>query len=134
MTRTTVRGVGSLPWNGAAPIRALAAGLAGALVNTATIRLVKLSGIPPGPGWLRGMVFCQVPWLLQAFVVLPWTGAGMLGLHLSPMTPIASFLLNGLFGVTLGLLYRPRLGSTQEDHTTSNDAAPPSPATRSGTG
>ena len=24
-----------------------------------------------GPGWLRGFSFCQIMWLLQAFVVLP---------------------------------------------------------------
>ena len=53
MTRTTR--VRSLPWHGAAPIRALAAGLVGALVNTAAIRLVKLTGIPPGTGGLSKM-------------------------------------------------------------------------------
>ena len=30
-----------------------------------------------GPGWARGLIFCQIPWLLQAFVVLPWLGAGV---------------------------------------------------------
>jgi hypothetical protein len=166
MTQTPVGRVRSMPWHGAAPLRGLAAGLVGALLNTAATRLVRLAGIPPGtgglskmtlslgnavlksldtgfrlpnefgpvgqeafhtamgllmglvyalffyrllpgPGWLRGLVFCQFPWLIQAFVVLPWTGAGILGLHLSPLTPVASFLLNGLYGVTLGLLYRP---------------------------
>lgn len=61
-----------------------------------------------GPGWLRGFIFCQIPWLLQAFVVLPWLGAGALGLKLSPWTPLASFALNAIFGLTLGAIYRAR--------------------------
>lgn len=61
-----------------------------------------------GPGWVRGLIFCQLPWLAQAFVVLPWLGAGALGLRLSPLTPLVSFGLNALYGVTLGALYRPR--------------------------
>ncbi|MCA1708267.1 MAG: hypothetical protein LC808_35315, partial [Actinobacteria bacterium] len=61
----------------------------------------------PGPGWLRGLLFCQIPWLLQALVVLPWTGAGLFGWQLSALTPFASFLLNALYGVTLGAIYRP---------------------------
>lgn len=61
----------------------------------------------PGPGWLRGFLFCQIPWLMQVFVVLPWTGAGVLGLQISILTPFASFLLNAIYGVTLGAIYRP---------------------------
>lgn len=61
----------------------------------------------PGPGWRRGFLFCQIPWLLQALVVLPWTGAGVFGWQLSMLTPFASFLLNAIYGVTLGALYRP---------------------------
>ena len=61
-----------------------------------------------GPGWLRGFVFCQIPWLMQAFVVLPWTGAGALGLSLSPWTPFASFALNAIYGLVIGAIYRPR--------------------------
>ena len=61
-----------------------------------------------GPGWLRGLVFCQVMWLLQAFVVLPWTGSGLLGLRLSQLTPPLSFALNAVYGLVLGALYYPR--------------------------
>ena len=155
------------PWRDASIGRALAAGLVGALANTAAIRLAQLTPIPPGtgglakmtlalgnqslaglglgtplpanfgpvaqelfhtvlgltmaliyalifyrllkgPGWLRGLIFCQIPWLLQAFVVLPWTGAGALGLRLSPLTPLLSFALNAIYGLVLGALYRPR--------------------------
>jgi hypothetical protein len=61
-----------------------------------------------GPGWLRGLIFCQIPWLIQAFIVLPWMGSGMLGLRLSPWTPATSFALNAVFGLLLGLIYRPK--------------------------
>ena len=61
-----------------------------------------------GPGWLRGLLFCQLPWLIQAAVVLPWLGAGVLGLRLSPLTPVASFTLNALYGVILGAIYSGR--------------------------
>ena len=60
-----------------------------------------------GPDWLRGLLFSQFPWLLQVFVVLPWAGAGLLGLRLSPLTPVVSFSLNALYGATLGVLYWP---------------------------
>ncbi len=188
MMRIAARRLGLLPWQGAAPFRALGAGLVGALVNTIAIRLVRLTDIPPGigglsrltlaqgntlleslgsglrlpeelepvsqevfhtvmgllmglvyalffyrwlpgPGWLRGLIFCQVPWIMQAFVVLPWTGAGILGLHLSALTPAASFLLNALYGVTLGILYRPHPGVLLGDHALLSDAALPCPAT-----
>lgn len=158
----------SLPW-------ALAAGLAGSIVNTVAIRLTIQSGIKPGtgglskmtlamgnsalsalgvsrhphlptkfdpvgqeifhtamgiamaivyglvfyrllrgPGWLRGFIFAQIPWLIQSLVVLPWMGSGPFGLRLSPITPFASFLLNGLFGVVLGAIYRPKRKSASE--------------------
>ncbi len=66
----------------------------------------------PGPGWLRGLLFCQAAWLMQAFVVLPWTGAGVIGLRLSPLTPWASFALNSLYGLILGSCYRPSHSGT----------------------
>lgn len=61
-----------------------------------------------GPGWPRGFISCQIMWLLQAFVVLSWTDAGLLGLSLSSLTPRLSFVLNAVYGLTLGSLYRPR--------------------------
>lgn len=169
------------PWRRVAVLRALAAGLAGAIANTLTIRLVKLFGIEPGsgglaemtlaqgnfflealgldfrlaarfdpvgqevfhtamglimalvysilfyrllpgPGWLRGFLFCQLPWLMQVFLVLPWTGAGVLGLKISILTPFASFLLNAIYGVILGAIYRPC--STEHQSTPSLPTTP----------
>ncbi|MFN2507891.1 MAG: hypothetical protein ABR589_03865 [Chthoniobacterales bacterium] len=154
-------------WEGFWPVRAIFAGVAAALMNSAAIRLAQLSPVPPGtgglakmtlafanqalvdfgfgaalpadfnplvqeifhtcigvtmamiyalflyrslsgPGWLRGLIYCQIMWLLQAFVVLPWTGAGVLGLRLSPFTPLLSFALNAVYGLVLGVLYRAR--------------------------
>lgn len=65
----------------------------------------------PGPGWLRGLLFCQIAWVIQAFVVLPWMGSGIMGLRLSPWTPCLSFSLNAVFGLTLGAIYRPKANS-----------------------
>lgn len=58
-----------------------------------------------GPRWWRGFVFCQVPWLMQALVILPQMGAGAFGWRQSALTPWASFLLNALYGLSLGTLY-----------------------------
>ncbi len=77
-------------------------------VTMALIYAVLFYRLLPGPGWLRGLIYCQIPWALQAFVVLPWLGAGAFGLALSPWTPFASFGLNAIFGLTLGAIYRPR--------------------------
>ncbi len=153
------------PWRGLSLSRALLAGLAGTIVNTLAIHLVKLVGVQPGtgglaeftllqgnrilaglghqarlpakfgpigqelfhtsmgllmaivyatffyrilrgPGWWRGFLFCQIPWLMQVLVILPWMGAGPFGWRQSALTPWASFLLNGVYGLCLGGLYR----------------------------
>ena len=61
----------------------------------------------PGPGWLRGLIFCQVMWAVQSLVVLPWLGKGYFGLRISPFAPAWSWGLNAIFGVILGLVYAP---------------------------
>lgn len=71
----------------------------------------------PGPQWFRGLLFCQIAWSIQAFVVLPYLGAGPMGRRLSPMTPWVSWGLNALYGVGLGTLYRPTPGSVRSTET-----------------
>lgn len=61
-----------------------------------------------GPKWLRGLLFAQIPWLIQVFFVLPYTGAGILGFRLSPLVPLTTFALNALYGIILGAFYTPR--------------------------
>jgi hypothetical protein len=55
-----------------------------------------------GPGWLRGLLFAQVAGALQLFVVLPLTGHGIAGSHISPTTPLLAWSLTALYGVVLG--------------------------------
>jgi hypothetical protein len=47
----------------------------------------------PGRPWVRGLAFSQLPWAIQALVVLPWAGAGLFGLRLSPGTPLVPGML-----------------------------------------
>ncbi len=62
----------------------------------------------PGPRWLRGVTFSLIPWLMQSLVVAPYMGFGTFGARLSPATPYVSLGLNALYGLTVGLLYRPK--------------------------
>ena len=57
----------------------------------------------PGRPLVRGFLFVQPMWLVQALVILPWLGAGFLGVHRGAATVVSSFVLNALFGVVLGL-------------------------------
>ena len=60
-----------------------------------------------GPGWLRGLMYAQIPGALQLFWVLPATGKGIAGKRVSPSTPVLAWSLNALFGVVLGGLACP---------------------------
>ena len=48
----------------------------------------------PGPGWFRGLVFCQLLWAAQSLVVLPWLGKGYFGQGISVSAPVWSWCLN----------------------------------------
>lgn len=79
-----------------------AVGIFSALVYAAIFyRLLR------GPGWLRGLVYSQGMWIVQALVILPWLGKGYFGASISPSAPYWSWALNALYGVVLGLLYVP---------------------------
>ena len=62
----------------------------------------------PGPRWVRGLLFSLLPWLMQSLLVAPYMGFGFFGARLSPVTPLVSLCLNALFGLAIGLLYRPK--------------------------
>ena len=64
----------------------------------------------PGPGWVRGILFSLLPWLLQSLVVAPYMGFGYFCLGLSPAAPFVSLGLNVLYGLTVGACYRPKEG------------------------
>lgn len=57
-----------------------------------------------GPGWLRGLLFAQVPGVMQLFWVLPSMGHGPGGIRISPLTPVLAWSLNALFGVIIGVI------------------------------
>src|SRR5215467_7319766 len=59
----------------------------------------------PGPYWLRGSIFAAGAWLMMMIVVLPMAGAGLFGLGLGMMTPVATFVLHIVFGLVLGGVY-----------------------------
>ena len=76
-------------------------------IGMAIVYAIAFQSWLPGPRWFRGLLFSQIAWLAQAFVVLPFNGAGLMGRNLSPATPWVSWGLNAVYGVALGLLYRP---------------------------
>jgi hypothetical protein len=77
----------------------LALGVAMALVYVLVIR-DRLRG----PGWLRGVVFVQLPGAIQLLGVVPLTGHGVGGYEISPVTPLFAWSLNTLYGVAMGEL------------------------------
>lgn len=59
----------------------------------------------PGPHWLRGILFATGAWLLMMIVVMPMAGAGVFGLQIGMMAPVATLVLHWIFGAVLGGLY-----------------------------
>ena len=59
----------------------------------------------PGPYWLRGTIFAVGAWLMMMIAVMPMAGAGLFGLGLGMMTPVATLLLHVVFGLVLGGTY-----------------------------
>ena len=82
----------------------LAAGLVWALIY-AYIAEPRL----PGPGWIRGILFSIVPWILSLIVFLPVVGGGFFAsaLNAGPLPIIGNLVLHLVYGATLGLLYGP---------------------------
>lgn len=59
----------------------------------------------PGPHWIRGAIFSIGPWLLMMVIVMPVAGAGLFGMHIGPVAPVATFMLHIVYGVVLGATY-----------------------------
>jgi len=59
----------------------------------------------PGPYWLRGAIFAVGAWLMMMIVMMPMAGAGLFGLGLSMMAPVAALVLHIVFGLVLGGIY-----------------------------
>lgn len=59
----------------------------------------------PGPMWLRGVIFGAGAWLVMMVVMMPMAGAGLFGLKMGAMAPVATLMLHGIFGAVLGAVY-----------------------------
>lgn len=60
-----------------------------------------------GPGWLEGLLFSLLPFLLSIVVFLPSLGGGFFGstLHAGPLPVIGNFILHAAYGMVLGAIY-----------------------------
>jgi hypothetical protein len=59
----------------------------------------------PGAHWFRGVLFATGAWLVMMIVLMPMAGAGLFGLKLGLMAPIATLILHWVYGAVLGGLY-----------------------------
>ncbi|HER34268.1 MAG: hypothetical protein JXJ30_05465 [Halothiobacillaceae bacterium] len=62
--------------------------------------------LPFGGHALRGVLLGVAGWLVMMIVVMPMAGAGLFGMGIGPMAPVATFMLHVIFGLVLGLAYR----------------------------
>lgn len=62
----------------------------------------KLSGSVIG----NAIIFSVGAWLLMMVGPMPMAGAGMFGLHIGIMAPIATLMLHLIWGVVLGISYK----------------------------
>jgi len=51
---------------------------------------------------ITGMVFMVFDWLVMMLVLFPLTGRGFWGLNIGPVMPVATFILNMLYGAAIG--------------------------------
>jgi len=61
--------------------------------------------LPFGSYPLRGVLLGVAGWLLMMIAVMPMAGAGLFGLSLTPMAPVATLVLHVIFGLALGLSF-----------------------------
>ena len=68
-----------------------------------------LARLIPHRGWLRGMAFGLLPWLVSLFALLPAAVVGYLEFALSagPLPVLGNFILHMVYGAVLGELYDP---------------------------
>jgi hypothetical protein len=54
---------------------------------------------------LRGAVFATGAWLIMMVVMMPMAGAGLFGMQLGLMAPVATLMLHWVYGAVLGAVY-----------------------------
>jgi hypothetical protein len=70
----------------------------------------------PGAGWIKGLTFSLIPWVLSLVAFLPVVGGGFLGFALGagPLPAIGNLVLHLVYGASLGAIYGP-LGDIAAD-------------------
>jgi hypothetical protein len=66
--------------------------------------------VPTGSHWLNGILFGIGAWILMMVLVMPMAGAGLFGMALGIVVPIATFVLHLIYGAVLGGTYGPSTG------------------------
>lgn len=59
----------------------------------------------PYAHWVNGVLFATGAWLMMMIVVMPMAGAGLFGLQLGVMAPVATLVMHWIYGVVLGGVY-----------------------------
>jgi len=60
-----------------------------------------------GSGWLRGVRFALIPWIISLVVFMPLVGGGILGINLGagPLPIVGNLVLHVVYGAILGAVY-----------------------------
>lgn len=58
-----------------------------------------------GPHWLHGAIFATGAWFVMMVMLMPMAGAGLFGLGLGMMAPVATLMLHWIYGSVLGGVY-----------------------------
>ncbi len=62
--------------------------------------------IPTASAASKGIVFAIGAWLAMMVLVMPLAGAGLFGLKLGLMAPVATLVLHIIYGAVLGVAFR----------------------------
>ncbi len=60
----------------------------------------------PGGVMVSAIIFSIGAWLMMMVGPMPMAGAGLFGLHIGVMAPVATLMLHIIWGVVLGLTYK----------------------------
>ena len=71
-----------------------------------------LNPLLAGPQWLRGVEFATGAWLIMMIMLMPMAGAGVFGLKMGMMAPVATLMLHWIYGAVLGAIYGAGRGGT----------------------
>ncbi len=76
----------------------------GAVVLPAVFAMVLWDKIPGGSGWMKGLIFGMVMWVVSQAIVMPMAGAGMFSANNSEqmMALLGSAMGHAVYGMVLG--------------------------------